>query len=86
MNNSKLEDIRWHINRLCKLMPERPTDDEFKRIITRFNSLPKSLRDEDHLLSIVSEEAPQEGFYLTEGLDTSDVNLLLTQINNLLKE
>jgi hypothetical protein len=84
MLNSDKEKIRQQINRLCKLLPGRPTDSELSKILSRYSQLPTHERDEDALVKIVTEEAPQDGFYLTEGLDTSDVDGLLDQLNSLL--
>jgi hypothetical protein len=78
------EELRRKINRLFLLPPGRPTDDELTNILNKYENLPFYNRDESNLSSIVNGAVPHEGMYLTEGLDTSDVNNVLDQLNGLL--
>ncbi|MHA1381759.1 MAG: hypothetical protein ACTSRG_25600 [Candidatus Helarchaeota archaeon] len=78
-------EIKEKINRLCELPPGKPNDFELDKILDQLKKLPAYQRTENNLKTIVKNLIPQAGTYFTKGLDTSDINLLLQQINELLK-
>lgn len=77
-------EIKERINRLCELPPGRPNDFEFDKILDQYKNLSSYQKNENSLKAIVKKIIPQAGTYHTKGLDTSDINLLLQQINELL--
>lgn len=83
--NEKFEEISHKFQMRFNLPPGRPTRDELKKILNEILKTDKK-RSENEIREIVLKHVKFAGLFKREGLDTSDLNDIINQLRQLLKD